>query len=103
AYWYDSMNPAYKTDKPGKAPDGMDMVPMYQDELEKMQGLPPGTVLLPPEKQQLIGVRTAAVEFADLSRTVRTVGRIQTDETRIARVHTRFQGWIDKVYADFVG
>jgi membrane fusion protein, copper/silver efflux system len=103
AYWYDSMNPDYKSDKPGNAPDGMKLVPKYQDEIEKMQDMPPGTVMLPPDKQQLIGVRTAPVEVADLSRTVRTVGRIETDETGIARVHTKFQGWIDKVYADFVG
>jgi hypothetical protein len=31
-YWYDSMNPEYKSDKPGKAPDGMDLVPKYADE-----------------------------------------------------------------------
>ncbi len=103
AYWYDAMNPEYKSDKPGNAPDGMKLVPMYQDQIEKMQDMPPGTVMLPPEKQQLIGVRTAPVEVADLSRTVRTVGRIETDETRIARIHTKFQGWIEKVYADFVG
>jgi multidrug efflux pump subunit AcrA (membrane-fusion protein) len=103
AYWYDAMNPEYKSDKPGNAPNGMKLVPMYQDQIEKMQDMPPGTVMLPPEKQQLIGVRTAPVEVADLSRTVLTVGRIETDETRVARIHTKFQGWIDKVYADFVG
>jgi membrane fusion protein, copper/silver efflux system len=32
-YWYDPMHPAYKSDKPGKAPDcGMDLVPKYADE-----------------------------------------------------------------------
>jgi RND family efflux transporter MFP subunit len=31
-YWYDSMNPAYRSDKPGKAPDGMDLVPKYADD-----------------------------------------------------------------------
>jgi hypothetical protein len=31
-YWYDSMNPDYKSDKPGKASDGMDLVPKYADE-----------------------------------------------------------------------
>ena len=30
-YWYDPMNPANKSDKPGKAPDGMDLVPKYAD------------------------------------------------------------------------
>jgi RND family efflux transporter MFP subunit len=31
-YWYDPMNPAYRSDKPGKAPDGMDLVPKYADD-----------------------------------------------------------------------
>src|SRR3974377_1182414 len=31
-YWYDAMNPDHHYDKPGKAPDGMDLVPKYSDE-----------------------------------------------------------------------
>jgi membrane fusion protein, copper/silver efflux system len=31
-YWYDAMNPDHHYDKPGKAPDGMDLVPAYDDE-----------------------------------------------------------------------
>lgn len=30
-YWYDEMNPAYHSDKPGKAPNGMDLVPKYAE------------------------------------------------------------------------
>src|SRR6266508_3640320 len=31
-YWVDPMHPAYKSDKPGKAPDcGMDLVPVYDE------------------------------------------------------------------------
>jgi RND family efflux transporter MFP subunit len=30
-YWYDAMNPQNHYDKPGKAPDGMDLVPAYAD------------------------------------------------------------------------
>ena len=33
-YWIDSMNPGHKSDKPGKAPDGMDLVPVYADEAQ---------------------------------------------------------------------
>jgi hypothetical protein len=51
AYWYDSMNPSYKSAEPGTAPDGMQLVPMYQDEVDKMKDLPPGTVMLTPDKQ----------------------------------------------------
>lgn len=31
-YWYDAMNPQHHYDKPGKAPDGMDLVPAYADQ-----------------------------------------------------------------------
>jgi RND family efflux transporter MFP subunit len=103
AYWYDSMNREFRSDKPGKAPDGMDLVPMYEDQLQAISQMPPGSTMLSPEKQQLIGVRTAPVEVSGLSRTLRTVGRIEADETKIARIHTKFQGWIDKVYVDFIG
>jgi RND family efflux transporter MFP subunit len=31
-FWYDAMNPEHHYDKPGKAPDGMNLVPMYSDQ-----------------------------------------------------------------------
>jgi multidrug efflux pump subunit AcrA (membrane-fusion protein) len=102
-YWYDSMNPSYHSDKPGKAPDGMDLVPKYADEVADRKDMPPGTVMLSPEKQQLIGVRTAEVRRDRLQRTIRTVGRLMPDETKIARVHVKVAGWVDKVNVDFVG
>jgi multidrug efflux pump subunit AcrA (membrane-fusion protein) len=103
AYWYDSMNPSFHSDKPGVAADGMKLLPKYQDQLDKMEGMPSGSVMLSGDQQQLIGVKTAPVMIADLSRTLRTVGHVEADETRIAHVHTKFQGWIAKVYVDFVG
>jgi membrane fusion protein, copper/silver efflux system len=30
-YWYDAMNPQNRSEKPGKAPDGMDLVPKYAE------------------------------------------------------------------------
>ena len=104
AYWYDPMHPSYQSDKPGTAPDcGMKLVPKYSDELEAMQAMAPGTVMLSAEKQQLIGVRTTEVRREHLTRTLRTVGRVEMDETRISRVHTKVEGWVEKVYGDFVG
>src|SRR5436305_6545197 len=33
-YWVDPMHPAYKSDKPGTAPDcGMDLVPVYEGDV----------------------------------------------------------------------
>src|SRR5438128_1832807 len=73
-YWVDPMHPAYKSDKPGKAPDcGMDLVPVYEG------GAAPagdGRISIPPAQQQLIGVQTGRAEVRPLGRSVRTVGRV---------------------------
>jgi len=101
-YWYDPMHPAYKADKPGVAPDcGMQLVPKYaEDEMAKM---PAGTVKIAPDKQQMIGVRTGTVERQSLVRTVRTTGQITSDETKLAHIHVKINGFIDKAYVDYVG
>jgi membrane fusion protein, copper/silver efflux system len=102
-YWYDPMHPAYKSNKPGIAPDcGMTLVPKYADE-QSMARMPAGTVSISPEKQVLAGVRTAVVERKPLVRDIRTTAQIVADETRIAHVHVKVAGFIDKVYVDFVG
>jgi RND family efflux transporter MFP subunit len=97
------MHPAYKSDKPGIAPDcGMTLVPKYAED-ESMAKMPMGTVTITPEKQVLAGVRTAVVERKSLVRDIRTTAQIVADETRIAHVHVKVAGYIDKVYVDFVG
>jgi Cu(I)/Ag(I) efflux system membrane fusion protein len=103
-YWYDPMHPAYKSDKPGIAPDcGMQLVPKYADDAAAMNNMPAGTVKISPEKQQLIGVRTTTVASEPLVRTVHTTGQLTADETKIQHVHVKINGYIDKVYVDYVG
>ncbi len=83
-YWTDPMLPGYKSDKPGKSPMGMDMVPVYQEDatgsVESQQG-PAGyaPILVSPQKQQLIGVTTAVATRRAMTHTIRTVGRIAYD------------------------
>jgi RND family efflux transporter MFP subunit len=102
-YWYDPMHPAYKSDKPGTAPDcGMDLVPKYADGAGGQEAVA-GTVNIAPGKQQLMGVRTARVEQKSLVRDIRTTAQIVPDETRIAHIHVKVSGFVDKVYVDFVG
>jgi RND family efflux transporter MFP subunit len=114
-YWYDAMNPQHHYNQPGKAPDGMDLVPQYPEQTATPAGqgnnpssagmakMPMGTVTIPPEKQVLAGVRTAIVERKSLIRDINTTAQIVADETRIAHVHVKVSGYIDKVYVDFVG
>ncbi|MBI1789359.1 MAG: efflux RND transporter periplasmic adaptor subunit, partial [Acidobacteria bacterium] len=110
-YYVDPMHPAYKSDKPGIAPDcGMKLEPVYEDgaghpgaEHPTAEAAPPGAIHISPEKQQMIGVRYGEVEATAGSQSFRTTGKVAMDETRIARVHARLEGWIDEVFADFTG
>jgi Cu(I)/Ag(I) efflux system membrane fusion protein len=58
---------------------------------------------IPPEKQQLIGVKKSEVSTASLEKIVRTVGRIEYDERKLATVNIKVEGWIEKLYADYAG
>ena len=101
-YWYDPMHPQYKADKPGKAPDcGMDLVPKYAD--EQIASMAPGSVMISASKQQLIGVRTTEAKREMLIRDVRTTGQITADETKIAHVHVKINGFIEQVFVDYIG
>jgi multidrug efflux pump subunit AcrA (membrane-fusion protein) len=62
-----------------------------------------GAVYISPTRQQLIGVRTAAIGHRELSTTIRTVGTLAYDETRVARIHTKVSGWVEEVFVDYVG
>jgi membrane fusion protein, copper/silver efflux system len=103
-YWVDPMHPAYKSDKPGTAPDcGMDLVPVYEGSEQGASGSPEGAVQISAEKQQLIGVTYGEVGYESVSKTIRAVGRVAYDETKISHVHTKIEGWIEEVHVDFVG
>ncbi len=67
------------------------------------QNAVPGTVMLNPASQQLIGVRYTEARRTDMRRTLRSVGLVQMDDEKISRVHVKFAGWIEKVYLDYVG
>ncbi len=60
-------------------------------------------VYISPARQQLVGVRTSKIERHTLDATLRTVGNVAYDETRLAQIHTRTSGWIEQVFVDFVG
>ena len=98
AYWRAPMDPSFTSHEPGKSPMGMDLVPVYEDELQAE-----GTVTIDPATVQNIGVRTAPVERRTLHRTVRTVGRVDYDETRMADVNTKIAGWVEKLFVDYTG
>src|SRR3972149_9054289 len=93
------MIPGFKSDKPGKSPMNMDMVPVYADEEEVAAGI----VKIDPATVKSINVRTEKVIKKPLHRSIRTTGRIDYDERKITHIHTKIQGWVEKLYIDFTG
>ena len=98
-YYVDPMNPAHTSDRPGLAPCGMKMEPVYAEGAHEGAGrgsapLAPGAVRISAEKQQLIGVRVGRVEKAAGSRSLRTLGRVALDETRVFRVTVPVDGLV---------
>ncbi len=114
--WQCPMHPEIIQDKPGECPIcGMDLV---QVEQARMGGAGEGTegeadmgsgvaglapITITPTQEQHIGVRTGTVERKSLSRTIRTVGLVKPDETRLSEVNAKVDGWIEKLHVEFTG
>ncbi|MFQ5481073.1 MAG: efflux RND transporter periplasmic adaptor subunit, partial [Thermodesulfobacteriota bacterium] len=99
-YYKAPMDPSFVSEKPGKSPMGMDLIPVYEGE---DGGAEPGTVKIDPVTMQNIGVRIAAVRRKKLVKTTRTVGRVTYDEKKVYHIHTKIDGWVEKLYFDFTG
>jgi multidrug efflux pump subunit AcrA (membrane-fusion protein)/YHS domain-containing protein len=103
-YYVDPMHPAYKSDKPGTAPDcGMKLEPVYADAGGTGPSSQDGLIHISSEKQQLIGVRVVPVEVSSGTRELRLTGRVAVDETRMYRVNSGAEGWIEQTFGDSVG
>jgi membrane fusion protein, copper/silver efflux system len=104
-YYVDPMHPAHKSDKPGIAPDcGMQLEPVYADGVADVaMRHPVGTVNIAAERQQLIGVRVAAVESNAASHEVRLLGRVAADERRVYFLNAATDGWVQETFSNTTG
>ena len=109
-YYVDPMNPAHTSDKPGLAPCGMAMEPVYDEEGSSGEVvgtaamvMAPGTVKIPPQKQQVIGVQLGTVEVSSETHTVRTLGRAAADENLVYPLIAATEGWMGEVYGSTTG
>lgn len=104
--WRSTMNPGEVADRPGKDSMGMEMVaeevPVDSGRTESaVPGL--ARIRMNAQKRQLIGVRTAPVTKNAFERTIRAVGRIVPDETRLRQVTTKIDGYVERLHANAVG
>ena len=101
-FYRNPMNPEITSPVPAKDEMGMDYIPVYADKDSNAEE-PSGTVRIDPVTEQNIGVRTAKATEQSLSRTIRTVGRVDYNEERITRLHPKTEGWIEKLFIDKTG
>jgi membrane fusion protein, copper/silver efflux system len=103
------MHPTVVRDKPDKCPVcGMPLSKRKKGEKSDDEGLPPGVisrVQLTPYRIALAGVQTSEIQYRPLTRAIRTVGFVEFDERRLARITSRVTGKsrIDKLYVNVTG
>ena len=125
--YYCPMHKNYNSDKPGNCPIcSMKLVKLenssppaatsgaMKSEPSSMPNMPSSApvtgaastenaVFVPPEKQQLIGMRSVPAEMGTLTKDIRIVGKVSYDETHLTHIHTKVSGYIEDVFADSVG
>jgi Cu(I)/Ag(I) efflux system membrane fusion protein len=61
------------------------------------------TLEIPEDKQRMIGLTTVKASVRAMNKVIRTVGRIEYDERKLATVNTKVEGWIEKLHVDYTG
>ena len=106
-FYRNPMNAMVTSPTPAKDEMGMDYVPVYEDE-----AVPPGaggaveglaTVRVGEEVLLRSGVQTAPAVRSTAGRTIRTVGIVVPDETRVRHVMTKVEGWIERLHVNYTG
>ncbi len=104
-FYRSPMNPSLTSQVPMKDEMGMDYVPVYEGDLqgEGKSIEDHSTVTIDPERQQLIGLQTEKVAEGNVSGEFRALGRVAVDETRVRKVNVKVDGFVEKLFVDFVG
>jgi RND family efflux transporter MFP subunit len=113
------MHPDVTADRPGRCPEcGMDLVraeapappgPTAAEtsapgaEAPDAQIAPRAPLAIELRRQQLVGVRTATVTRRPIIRTIRTVGQVQYDETRLAEITLKVEAFVQDLHVNYTG
>ncbi len=99
-YYRNAMGLPDTSPVPKKDSMGMDYIPVYEGGEAPAKS---GTVALSPEKVQKLGVRTAPVRLQGLSPSIRASANVQVDETRQYVIAPKFEGWVERLFANQTG
>ncbi|MDX8377776.1 MAG: efflux RND transporter periplasmic adaptor subunit [Mariprofundales bacterium] len=103
-FYRNPMNPAITSPMPAQDEMGMDYIPVYANDANGTDNnVPTGTVSIDGILAQNIGVRTTTVVKQNLARDINSIGRVTFDEQRVARLHPKYDGWVERLFIDKTG
>ena len=94
-YYTSSMIPGEISQTPRKDSMGMDMVPVYESEGSMLE--------LSDHARAMASVETLPVRRRKMSREIRVVGKVQYNETGLANITTRVEGYVERLFVDYTG
>ncbi|MEM7049510.1 MAG: efflux RND transporter periplasmic adaptor subunit [Acidobacteriota bacterium] len=100
-YFRNPMDPTITSPVPAEDSMGMPYVPVYADQSDDPAD--GNVVRIDPAVVQNMNVRTAPIARRDLTRSLRTVGYLEFDQQRMVTVTTKYSGWVEKVFVNYVG
>ncbi len=103
-YYRNPMDPSVTSPVALKDPMGMDYIAVYSDDVAAASTVEGRAIVeLEANELALTGIQTTIARSGRLGRTVRAVGEVKADETRIRQVQTKISGWVEKLYVSASG
>jgi Cu(I)/Ag(I) efflux system membrane fusion protein len=104
AHYHCPMHPQVTSDHPGTCPIcGMNLIVTVAAAPSTSAPSGLAQVSIDVDHQHLIGLQTQKVERGPVAGTWRTVGRLEVDPTQVRQTNVKFDGFVDKIFVDFVG
>jgi len=100
-FYRNPMDPTITSPVPTQDEMGMDYIPVLASESRSSGG--PATVRIDPSIAQNMNVRAEPVVRRELEQRIRSVGSLEFDQERMVTVTTKYSGWVERVYANYVG
>jgi Cu(I)/Ag(I) efflux system membrane fusion protein len=102
AFWTCSMHPTIHEAEPGQCPIcNMDLIPLEEDDSQMPSSLRQLTV--GENARQLMDIETAPVERKFVTATIRMVGKVDYDETKLSSIAAWVPGRLDRLFVDYTG
>jgi len=101
-FYRNPMNPAITSPVPAKDDMGMDYIPVYAGE-NAAPASGAAEVHVAPATVQNMNVQTAPAKRQDLTQQIRTVGSLDYDQERMVSVTTKYNGYIEKAFVNYLG